>query len=108
MSELTDHDPQFVEDIDGAFHQLFRAAGVAIGQNGIEKIREIAIRLAKAIEHRGEVKAVEVIKVLQVSVTNAFKALEADLRARNSEVDEAIKAINARLDRLSDPTVRRK
>ena len=49
MSELTDHDPQFVEDIDGAFHQLFRAAGVAIGQNGIEKIREIAIRLAKAI-----------------------------------------------------------
>jgi hypothetical protein len=101
MSELTAHDPQFVEDIDGAFHQLFRAAGVAIDQNGIERIRNISIQLAKAIEHRGEVKAVEVITVLQRSVTNAFKALEADLFTRNVEVNDRLDALKAQVDKLS-------
>jgi chorismate mutase len=106
MSDLTKHDSQFVEDIDGAFHQLFRSAGVAIDQNGIEKIREISTRLARAIEHRGEVKAIEVIRVLQVSVTNAFKALESDLIARNVEVDDRMAAMQAQIDKLTDPTLR--
>jgi hypothetical protein len=106
MSELTKHDTQFVEDMDGLFYQLFRAAGVAIDQNGLERIREIAQRFALAIEHRGEIKAIEVITVLQRSVTNAFKALEADLIARNAEVDNKFEALQAQVDKLTDPTLR--
>ena len=100
MSDITDHDPQFVEDLHGAFHQLFKAGGLAVDQNGIERIQEIAEKLARAIEHRGEVKAIEVIRILQRSVTNAFKALESDIAKRNNEINERFEAIEARLDKL--------
>lgn len=108
MSDLTPHDNRFIEDIDGIFNQLFRAAHVAIDQIGMERIREIATRLALAIEHRGEVKAIEVICVLQTAVTNAFVAMEADIKARNASVDDRLAGMQAQLDKLSDPTVRRK
>lgn len=101
MSDITEHDPQFVEDIHGAFNQLFKAGGMAVDQKGIERIQEISEKLAKAIEHRGEIKAIEVIRILQRSVTNAFKALESDIAKRNDELDEKLQAINARLDKLS-------
>lgn len=100
MSDITDSDHQFIEDIDGIFYQLFRAAGISIGQDGTERIREIATKLAQSIEHRGEVKAVEVIRILQKSVTSAFLALEKDITKRNDEVDKQLKTIGARLDTL--------
>ena len=106
MSNLTEHDNQFVQDIDGVFYQLFRAAGVAIDQNGMEMIREIAQRFAKAVEHRAEVKSIAVISVLQTAVTNAFKALEADITARNAAVDAQLAGMQAQMDKLTDPTLR--
>lgn len=102
MSNLTEKDTQFVENIDGAFHQLFKAAGISIGQNGLERIREIATTLAAEFENKGEVKAIEVIQVLQRAVTNAFKELESDLRDREAHVNERFRKIESRLDKLVD------
>ncbi len=99
MSDLTDHDPQFVEDIHGAFCQMFKAGGMAVDQKGIERIQEISEKLARAFEHRGEVKAVEVIKKLQTAVTSAFKDLEYDIAKRNDQIDARFEAIEARLSR---------
>jgi hypothetical protein len=98
MTNLTESDTQLIENIDGAFHQLFRAAGVSIGQEGIERIREIATKLAATIEHGGEVKAIQVIKILQKAVTSAFKELEADLGKREAAVDNRINVIETRLN----------
>ena len=107
MSSITDLDPQFIEDLDGLFNQMFKAAGNVLDQAGFERIREISEKLALTIEHRGEVKAIEVIKVLQRSVTNAFKALEADIDKRQDEVDAKIEALEARVDKLADGSLRR-
>lgn len=93
MTNITDSDHQFIEDIDGIFYQLFRAAGVSIGQDGTERIREISTKLAQSIEHRGEVKAIEVIKILQKSVTSAFVTLENSLKERDETVEKRLKAL---------------
>jgi hypothetical protein len=100
MANLTESDTQLIENIDGAFHQLFRAAGVSIGQDGIERIREIATKLAATIEHAGEVKAVQVIQILQHAVTRAFTNLESDLGKRGVEVDKRFDALEERLNSL--------
>ena len=107
MSDITDLDPQFIEDLDGLFNQMFKAAGNVLDQAGFERIREISERLAMTIEHRGEVKAIQVIRVLQRSVTNAFKSLEDDIDTRQDEVDARFEKLEARLDKLADGSLRR-
>lgn len=98
MSRVTKDNSQFVEDIAGAFYDMFRAAGVTLTPTGhLEKVRGAAARLAASIEHRGEVKAIEVIELLQTAVTEAFKAMEKDLETRDKEVNDRLTKLEAEI-----------
>ena len=79
MSKVTKSDPKFTEDIAGVFYQLLRSASIMVPQAGHERIREISQLFAETIEQRAEVKAIEVVEVLQAAVAKGFKGLEAQL-----------------------------
>ncbi len=80
MSDITKTDNRFAEDIAGAFHQILKAAGVSMTPiDAHDRIRQIATTLALAIEHKGEVKAIEVIQILQAAVKVAFESMEEDM-----------------------------
>lgn len=70
---------QFIEDLDGVFHSIFRAAGIAIDHNGLDAVREASRKLAATLEQRAHEVAVEAIKELQVRTGGAFEAIEDDL-----------------------------
>jgi hypothetical protein len=59
---------------------MLRAAGITMTPStGHDRIRQIAATLAESIEHRAEVKSVEVARKLQEGVKKAFEAMEKDL-----------------------------
>jgi hypothetical protein len=94
---MTESDPKFVEDIAGALHQIFRSAGMSMLTGPqMEQVRIVSENLAKTIEHRGEVKAVEVIQQLQDAVDEGFKSLEAAIEARDTEVEARLRALESR------------
>lgn len=86
---------KFIEEVSNSFYQVLRAAGVTmLPETAHEKIRTIAATLAAAIEHRGEVTAVRVIKRLQHAVKVSFDTVFndiTDLRARVEELEKKVK-----------------
>lgn len=102
MTDITKTDTKFASDIAGAFHQILKAAGVSMSPiDAHDRIRKIATTLALSIEHRGEVKAIEVIKILQVAIKTAFESMEKDmedLRARLIRLENA--SSSALLDKI--------
>lgn len=93
---LTPKDEQFASIIAGLFHDMLRAAGIAMStpQKSHERIREVGRRMGTAIEFRAERKSVEVIRVLQAAVVKAFDGVENEQKALRERVD----ALEARLN----------
>lgn len=86
---VTPNDPRFVEILSGLFHDLLRAGGVQLqGIKAFERIREVGKKTAETIEYHAERKAVDVIKKLQVAVSEAFRAMEKDVSDLKKRVEE--------------------
>jgi len=93
---ITPKDEQFASIIAGLFHDMLRAAGIAMStpQKSHERTREVGRRMGAAIEFRAERKAVEVIRVLQAAIIKAFDGVENEQKALRERID----ALEARLN----------
>ena len=79
---LTEQDKLFKEQLGGFFHDMLRASGITpAAANSVARIRAVGERMAGAIEHAAERKAIQVIKKLQTAVMKAFIDMEAELNA---------------------------
>jgi len=86
--QITPGNPRFVEVLAGLLHHLLKAAGTMVPIKGQEQIRTIAQKLAETIEYHAERKSVEVAKLLQTAVKNAFEKLEDDVAKLEKELAE--------------------
>lgn len=72
---------RFQENMGAFFHDLLRASGITMTpHNADQKLRSIGERMASSIESASQRKAIEVIRKLQNAVTEAFVAIETELR----------------------------
>jgi hypothetical protein len=106
MSRITETDSKFKDTIAGSLHGVLRAAGVAMPPGPqLERIRDIAIEMAEAIEFQAEKKSVEVVKKLQSAVKTAFVAMEADItkiREENARLHVENRMLSVKLDNLGE------
>ncbi len=104
-------DNSFREHIGGFFHDLLKAAGITmLPGTATERIRTTGERMAAAIEHTAEQKAIAVIKRLQKAVSAAFVKMEEELAVQKAiivntlsdreKAEEQIKALTARVEAL--------
>ena len=71
---------RFREHMGGFFHELFHASGMTMTPgNSNERVRAIGERMARTIEAAAEAKSIEVIRRLQVAVSESFKKTEESL-----------------------------
>lgn len=94
MPNLTENDPRLQEHMAGYFYDAFRAVGASqVTTSAMEKLRTVGVRMANAIEHAAERKAIQVIKKLQKAVSKSFESVAEDVEA----LTERVAALEARL-----------
>lgn len=82
-------DTQLKESMGGFFHDFFRAAGISmVPASAMERIRAIGERMASAIERAAERQSIEVIKRLQVPVSEGFAKMAKELDELKHAVEE--------------------
>ncbi len=97
MSNITEQDERFKENMGGFFHDLLRASGITmLPTTATSRIRSIGEQMASAIEHAAERKSIQVIQKLQKAISIAFVKMEAELNI----VKELVSKHNAIMENL--------
>ncbi len=67
------------EQINDSFHDLFRAAGITINNQQIERVRTISEKLGRVLDKEARLAAIEQISAFQTIIIRSFAGVEKDV-----------------------------
>lgn len=80
---VTPFNERFADIMSGLLFDVLKAAGVTMQPaKAFERIRDTGRRMALTIEFHAERKAIDVAKKLQNATSEAFRAMEADMKTQ--------------------------
>lgn len=68
------------EQINDSFHDLFRAAGITINNQQIERVRTISEKLGRVLDKEARLAAIEQISAFQTIIIRSFAGVEKDIK----------------------------